>query len=92
MMFTVSYTKDQVVTLLYSLMQRFPTTVLQNIFTGSTRNNGHTHIKIFKYHKELQISLDSRKKKKLQYLGPFIRLQKVTTASSRQSVCLHGTT
>jgi len=60
MMFTVSYTKDQVVTLLYSLMQHFPTTVLQNIFTGSTRNNRSMQIKIFKYHKELLISLESR--------------------------------
>jgi len=75
-MFTVSYTKDQVVTLLFSLMQCFPTTVLQNIFIGSTRNNGHMHIKIFEYHKELQIT----------------KLQKATTASSCQSVCLHGTT
>jgi hypothetical protein len=74
-MFTVSYTKEQVLTLLYSLMQRFPTTVLQNIFTGSTRNNGSIRIKIFKYHKELQLSLESWGNK-LQYLGTFTKLQK----------------
>jgi len=43
-------------------MQHFPTTVLQNIFIGSKRNNGSIHINISKYQKEPQISLESRKK------------------------------
>jgi hypothetical protein len=65
-MFTVSYTKEQVVggVLPYSLMQHFPITVLHNIFTGYTRNNGRIHIKIFKHHKEIHISLESQGEKK----------------------------
>jgi len=74
MMFTVSYTKGQAVTLLYRQMQHCPTTVLQNIFTGSTRNNGSIHINIFKYHKELQISPESRKKTSV--FRPFQKIAK----------------
>jgi len=74
MMFTVSYTKGQAVTLLYRQMQHCPTTVLQNIFTGSTRNNGSIHINIFKYHKELQISPESRKKTSV--FRPFHKIAK----------------